>query len=589
MKRKYIFFLLIVLLMTAVSSIIVYAEGEGNIDNGGGGMGSGTSNNYWNTGDEGVRVTIVWASDRSPVTTPIDMTNKKPDDIIVNFGKFNKVIYTDGKSLVPNTYKYAYVNPVQKIPRIISTGSSNVNIDAIKRYFCSEYTLMRISDITGFNYDTLINGDYKILLEPIAYITFNGVRMAMTATEAALYDQQLNGGLRSKMVSLTHKNLPLSMFLETPDLGYPVWSGSKTKKVSNTDIISSLGLGIVRFKENNDPPPEVSTYDYEYRVNTEVITAVTVRGGQADPDHPVSVTFSMDGRNYAVNNVYYPDGDSQLVWVRWTTPSTPRIMTIHVSVSGGGSPSKSMITANIADLSQNDPPNPTADDQNDSYTTPGIPNYLQKTSASWGVWSARWHEYWAWSSNWVWVSNWKWVIIEDGDGHWEDHGNWEDHGWWQDRGWWDFNWNSYSASLGASMNVKPDDKVPTESGKKMKSGYGANINVTANVSANQSSAVTGAQTSVTYFPEFQYKNYWRLLERTTGGYAAMFEFKRNKYSTYNQRVHFTPVWMPDGSYTPYTYLIDCWTPAGMLSMNLTDTVAIQGSLWDDWHIAPMKP
>lgn len=123
----------------------------------------------------------------------------------------------------------------------------------------------------------------------------------------------------------------------------------------------------------------------------------------------------------------------------------------------------------------------------------------------------------------------------------------------------------------------------------MKSGYGINISVTANVSSNQSSAVTGAQTSVTYFPEFQYKDYWRLLDRTSSGYSARFEFKQNKYSTYDRRVHFTPVWFPNGSYIPYTYLIDCWTPAGMLSMNLTDTVTILGSLWDDWHLAPLKP
>ena len=123
---------------------------------------------------------------------------------------------------------------------------------------------MRIAELTGFNYKTLINGDYKILLEPIAYMTFNGMKMAMTATEAALYDQQLGGGLRSKMVSLSHKNLPLAMFLETPDLGYPAWAGSTTTAASNTDIISSLGLGIVRFSEAE--PPQVSNYDYTYRV-----------------------------------------------------------------------------------------------------------------------------------------------------------------------------------------------------------------------------------------------------------------------------------------------------------------------------------
>jgi hypothetical protein len=92
----------------------------------------------------------------------------------------------------------------------------------------------------------------------------------------------------------------------------------------------------VRFNEAEPEPPEVTAYDYEYRVNTEVITSVTVSGGQADPDHPVTVRFTIGGQTYTVSGVYYPEGDSQLVWVRWRTPPTPQTMTIRVSVSGGG-------------------------------------------------------------------------------------------------------------------------------------------------------------------------------------------------------------------------------------------------------------
>ena len=84
-------------------------------------------------------------------------------------------------------------------------------------------------------------------------------------------------------------------------------------------------------------PPDPGEYDYEYRVNTEVITSVEVRGGQSDPDNPVSVRFNIRGRTYTVSNVYYPDGDSQLAWVRWRTPAEPCVITISVSVYGGGS------------------------------------------------------------------------------------------------------------------------------------------------------------------------------------------------------------------------------------------------------------
>ena len=85
---------------------------------------------------------------------------------------------------------------------------------------------------------------------------------------------------------------------------------------------------------------------------------------------------------------------------------------------------------------------------------------------------------------------------------------------------------------------------------------------------------------MSYFPEFSYDTYWRLLEKTG---ANTFSFKENEYSTYSRRVHFTPVWYPDGYYPVYTYVMDMWTPSGMLSTGVTDSVYIQGSMYDDWY------
>lgn len=576
MKRLFSVFLSLALLLCLVSPVSVYAIGEGNVDGGGGGMGDGTSTNSWTPGNDGVRVTVVRASDHTAVTTPVDLTNKTPPSSIYHFGKVSKLQYTGGRGLSPVQGGYTFKNPAQSLPRIISTSGSN-NIAAIKSYFTDEQVIRSISETVGMDFDVLINGDYKLLIEPFAFYKFEGVMVLTTATEAALYDAQVGGLLRKRMVSLSHKNLPLSMFLEVADLGYPAWSGSKSAAASNVDIKAALGLGIVRFKDRPAEPPDVSVYDYEYRVNTEVITAITVSGGQSDPDKPVSATFYVNGKSLKVSNIYYPNGDSQLAWIRWTTPGTPQKMTITVSVSGGGSSSKATINVNIVDLDKKPPPNPVADDRNDGYTRPSVVNKPQKTLASWSVWRPWWQEYW------VWISDWDYCD------HGEDGGHWVDNGWWEDHGWWEFDLDRYQASLSASMSIKPDDKSPTASGKSMKSGYGFNQTVTASVSTNQSSAVTGAQTAVTYFPEFAYQTYWRLLERMSSGYSARFEFKENQYSTYGSRTHFTPIWYPDGSYTPHTWLIDSWTPDGMLSLNFTDNITIRGSLWDDWHIAPQKP
>ena len=269
MKRFKLLVLTFLLILSTLSPMTVHAEGNGNINNGGGGLGEGTDTNFWNTGDEGVRVTVVSASDGSAVSASIDLTNKQPNDIRVQFGKVCKSQYRSGTVLTPDTGSYSYINPTQSLPKIITTSSGSASLAAIKSYFTDEQVIRSIAGYVGMNYDTLIGGDYKLLLEPIAYVTFEGVRTAFTATEAAMYNQVRGGMLRKKLTSLTHKNLPLAMFLETSDLGYPAWGGGKNQKVSDDEIIGSLGLGIVRF--NEVVTPEVIAADYEYRVDTDVV------------------------------------------------------------------------------------------------------------------------------------------------------------------------------------------------------------------------------------------------------------------------------------------------------------------------------
>ncbi len=67
--------LLLAIMLAMAMPVSVYAAGEGNIDNGGGGMGAGTGTNFWSSHDEGVRVTVIRASDgavvhQHPLTLP---------------------------------------------------------------------------------------------------------------------------------------------------------------------------------------------------------------------------------------------------------------------------------------------------------------------------------------------------------------------------------------------------------------------------------------------------------------------------------------------------------------------------------------
>ena len=589
MKRILSLFLSAVLCLSLCAT--AYAAGDPNIDTGGGGLGNGSAGNIW-YGDSGVRVTIVNAESHAPVSASIDLI-KPPEYVlawnksnIVHFGKVSKVQYNAGAGLTPTVGSYVYIIPTQELPKIIATNSGTGSIAAIRSYFCDEQVLRGICGYTGFNYDELIGGDYKLIIEPLAAFLYNGTPYVMTATEAALYDQQVSGRLRNKMGSLTHKNLPLALFLETPDLGYPAWGGSRSTHASNSDIISSLGIGIVRFTEITEWP-EPSEFDYEYRVDTDVITSVEVSGGQSDPDNPVSVEFIIQGTTYTVSNVYYPEGDSQLAWVKWHTPSEPCVCTIRVNTRGGGW-AQSTITANIVDLDGNDPPNPVADDRNDSFRPSPVPVNAEATTASWGIWSPWWQENWVWVP--VWEKCWHTDTWTDDEGktHRDRWYHWVDNGYWEDQGWWEFDYNGYSASLTASMAITPDSLSPSATAVSLKSGYGIQEEVTARVTTTQSSAVTAAQNAVTYFPEFGYKDYWRLLDCTVSGKRSTMTFKDNPYSTYNRPTHFTPIWYPDGEYKAYTWLLDCWTPAGMLSMNMTDSLTVSGNLWEEWHIAPNR-
>ena len=427
MKRLVAFFLCVMISLCLLPmSAFADTGGSGNVDGGGGSMGEGTSQNSWTPGMDGVRVTVINAETQRPASTPIDLTSKSPT-VNLHFGKICKIQYRDGNSISPTTSGYLCFRPVQAMPQIISSKGTP-NIEAIKKYFCSEYAVKFIAEKAGISYENLISGKFKLLLEPIAYFKHNGIRVAMTAHEAALYDNQTSGALRKTMTSLTHKNLPLAMFLEYSDLGFEAYSGATNKTCSNDTITAYLGMGIVWFTDPPPPPVEETDYDYEYRINTTVIPPVTLyASSEINPDGPARVTFRIGGSTYSMGNIVIPEGDSQLAWVKWNTPSTPQDITITVSTNRG-TLSQTMIKAKVVDLSGTDPPDPKATDTRGGWSASPIPSRPVKTNASWSVWSAKWHEYWVWIEHWVRYSD-SWT---DSDGKTHTDSWWEDEGWWED-------------------------------------------------------------------------------------------------------------------------------------------------------------
>ncbi len=506
------------------------AVGDGNIDggggngDGGGGMGEGSKQNYWNN-EDGCRITVLKNGQK---VYQMDWSNQPETTVKRWFAKKNKMDYLHAASLnvVVGTQYTSTVVPL-KMPTIVGGAGGN-NIEAIKRYFTDKNVINSISGGIGVPYDDLTGGEYKLLLEPIAYFTFKGVKWAMTATEAAMYDAQIEGQLRAWMKSLTHQNLPLSMFLEKSDteLHLDKWTGAKSGKQNNANIIRYLGMGIVTFKAA--PPVIPSEYDYEFHTDTDVIVSFPISSPtEINPDDGAYVTLSIGGKTYRKSFIC-PAGGTQLIWIRWHTPSGPQQLT--ATATGAGNPVT--LNINVVELEENLPPDPMYYDRNDGFTLPEVPDYGSNVRTTWGEWYARWIQVSA------------------------------------TYGYWYFYYVSYEASLtihDSSMN--PDQRCKTSyrmgNGQTtMKSGYAVEISVDPMVQYGtdvSSYDVTQIQNAVATFPEFGYEKYNRLLEKVD---VRRWAFKQNPFSYYANRIHYTPLWYPDDmAYTVPVRVLDAWTRA----------------------------
>ena len=125
---------------------------------------------------------------------------------------------------------------------------------------------------------------------------------------------------------------------------------------------------------------------------------------------------------------------------------------------------------------------------------------------------------------------------------------------------------------------------------KMKSGYGITLNWNPALVAKSgyvmpnADAYTEAQSVYTTFPEFGYSvasEKYRTLEKIGGAYG----FVTNPNADKNERVHFIPVYVQDGSYTVSVTATQIWTPAGMITaIRNANTLTINGTIYDDYYV-----
>ena len=566
MKRFFSFLMVFALLLGLVPA---YADGDPNIDGGGGDVGGGgvVGDSAWNPGDDGVRISIM--NGMTAIFT-FDLSNIQRTRTQTSFRVKDKIYYKNGGQIALATSYTNWTPPAEiPMPAIIPSGGGS-SIAAVRNYFTDRRVVEFVAQVAGMDYDDLTSGNYKLMLEPMAYFKYNGIQYAMSATEASLYDVKVSGDLRYQMGRLTHQNQPLCMFLERADLGIEAWGGATTGRQSNIDILNKLGVGIVSFYPE-DLTPDPPSGDYVYRTDTDVITSALVPNYSYDDLTPSTgdyATFKINGTTYR-KQIVCPARGSQLVWVQWHTPATPQDLTITVIPPGVRESQTNrhiQITVSIVELKEQTPVNPIYDGPG---TGPGItgtqyrPNFRPPSTPTWGDQRTV-----GWS---------QWVA------HWVDMG--------MMGGYWAFSMAYYNAKLYVDYKLVPDGRVPTATKRNgkytMKSGYGVDAVCEVQVSGEGNVSnydVTQVQNVVAVFPEFDYQTYDRLLVPERNAYHTTWGFKSNPYSYFGEPVHFTPLWYPDTEYAVPLAVFDAWTPGGMLFASVSDSVNIDGDMYDDWYI-----
>lgn len=145
-----------------------------------------------------------------------------------------------------------------------------------------------------------------------------------------------------------------------------------------------------------------------------------------------------------------------------------------------------------------------------------------------------------------------------------------------------------------TFNIVPDVISPSREYNVrwfMASGYGYTLNCTAQTktltgkTTPPDASYTAAQAANLLFPEFGYSNAANMYRSLDSVESNKFCLPVNPNAKDNARLHFTPLWFPDGKYQCQGLVTDVWTPAGMIfRYSNTNVVNISGSAYDDWYV-----
>ncbi len=296
-----------------------------------------------------------------------------------------------------------------------------------------------------------------------------------------------------------------------------------------------------------------------YRENTNVITSFWVNNTYSDDynnlNSDIKVRFKVyNGNNviatYTRNYVVVPGNEYNLVHFKWKVPiglNNAKVKIVGEIIDGG-------VAYNPNSAYYTTTPYVTSTTPDTQFEKKAPSGFSIKSTPATSNQSAEW---------------WQWRC--------DDNGN--------------FTKVTYGMGISnASGTVEPaTGSTAKKDGSTwyMKSGYGLSLDLSCGAryisgkAHATADAFTNPQYAVARLPEFEYSlevGKCKTLTLSSGNWT----FPQN--GSYG-KIHFTPLWYPNGNYIVSITQSDMWTPAGMIiKTSNTNTIKIIDSAYDDWYV-----
>lgn len=305
--------------------------------------------------------------------------------------------------------------------------------------------------------------------------------------------------------------------------------------------------------------PDIEVVDstiMDWYAGMDVTVSATVRNRTAQPVPSVAIRLIIGSVSYT-ENIPIPGSGSNLVVFRITVPQTAGDYSVQIIADPDGalnetdesnnSLTKSIQVKNVPASIVADPDNIAMEQRHEAYGLASIP------SAS----SSDYH-------------TWQEVRLESGN----------------------YVTKTFYVRLTTTFEILPDSRIAyTDKPKQMESGFGFSVQCSTTLTTNydRPTKIVGAQMVWVRYPESAYGqlSQWQnvrdsLAVKTgiVGGAASTWQLAVNPYSVSGSRLHYTPLWFPDDTYTAWAQAFYAWSPVGQLYGYKTDALTISGDMYD---------